>query len=255
MLNSVTNALRMIDFLVEKGEGGVSEMARALELSPGAAYRLVSTLVAAGYADQDEHSKRYRPSTKILDLANTMRDHVEFLDLAKGHLYGLAQRAEETVNLGVLRGDHVTYVDRVVSNRPVAVEVQKGSVAPAYCTALGKVLLAFGDETKRSAYLESLTDLVAEPPRQVPRPDRFAKELETVLSRGYAEDKGEFSPEIRCVAAPILNSRAEAVAAVSVTGPYSRITEKIDSLVPMVEITAKELTLVLRGLGDDSALF
>lgn len=251
VLSSVNNALRVLEHLVEHGEGGVSEMGRALGLSPGTVYRLVSTLVSTGFADQDPGTKKYRPGFKILEFANAMRSRVELFDLAHTHLERLAKRAGETANLGVLRGDDVVYVDRIVSSQAVAVEVRIGTRVPAFCTALGKAVLANSDEETRAAYLDRLSGLGGgghEPPAT----DAFRTELEMVATRGYAEDDGEFSPDIRCVAAPVLNSRGRAIAAVSVSGPTSRFTQRRADLVPLVEITGRELTLLVKELGDDN---
>jgi DNA-binding IclR family transcriptional regulator len=227
-------------------------MARALDLSPGGAYRLVSTLAAAGFAEQNPENRKYLPGTKILQLANSMRSRVEFLDLAHSHLDRLMHRAQETVNFGVLRGDDVVYVDRVLSNQTLGVEVKIGSQVPAYCTALGKVLLAHSDPETRDRYLARLPELTKGSRHHVPTRKQLERELSVAEARGYAEDKGEFSPDIACAAAPVLNSHGRAVAAVSVSGPATRFNSRRETLIPMVEIAGKELTILLQELGDDN---
>jgi len=250
VLASVNNSLRVLEYLVEHGEAGITEMGRALDLSPGTVYRLVSTLMHSDFASQNPKNRQYRPGSKVLQLANTMRGRVEFLDLAHGHLERLQERTHETVNLGVLRGDAVVYVDRVLSSQPLSVEVRIGSRVPGFCTALGKALLAFGDSTTRDRYTERLphlgTDLHQPPARQ-----RFLRDLKEVEALGYAEDLGEFSADIMCVAAPVINSRGVAVAAVSISSPASRFGPRRETLIPMVEIAGKELTLLLAELGED----
>jgi DNA-binding IclR family transcriptional regulator len=154
------------------------------------------------------------------------------------------------VNLGVLRGEDVVYVDRVLSSQPLSVEVRIGSRVPAFCTALGKVMLAYGDSGGRERYMKRLPGLASEAHRP-PTKAHFLKELKEIEARGYAEDLGEFSPDIMCVAAPVINSRGLAVAAVSVSGPASRFKPRRESLIPMVEIAGKELTLLLAELGED----
>ncbi len=251
MLKSVSNALRVLEYLVEHGEGGVSEIGRELGLSPGTVYRLVSTLVDAGFADQNSDNRRYGPGPRIMQLSNVMRNRVEYLDVARIHLERLTERANETVNLAVMRNNEVVYVDRVVSNRTLAVEVRIGSHVPAFCTALGKVLLAFGTEESREAYLDALPDL-PDGGHAKPAVGDFRKELERVSTQGYAEDKGEFSPDISCVAVPVLNSKGKGIAAVSVSAPATRFADRREALIPMIEITGKELTLLVSELGDDN---
>jgi DNA-binding IclR family transcriptional regulator len=252
VLNSVNNALRVLDYLVEHGEGGVSEMGREFGLSPGTVYRLVSTLVQTGFADQNGENRKYVPGTKILELANSMRSRVEFLDLAHLQLGRLMERSQETVNFGVMRGDDVVYVDRVLSRQPLGVEVKIGSHVPAFCTALGKVLLAYGNEETRDDYLRRLSDIAVGTPHRVPSVGELRKELVQVVAKGHAEDTGEYSPDVECVAAPVLNSKGRAIAAVSVSGPATRFAAKRESIIPMVEIAGRELTLLIRELGDDN---
>lgn len=252
VLNSVNNALRVLDYLVEHGQGGVSEMGRELGLSPGTVYRLVSTLVQSGFAGQNGETRKYVPGTKILELANVMRNRVDFLDLAHAHLGRLMERAEETVNFGVMRGDNVVYVDRVLSRHPLAVEVKIGSHVPAFCTALGKVLLAFGDEARREDYLSRLPEIGEGSAHHVPTSAELQQELSGVAAQGHALDLGDFSPDIMCAAAPVLNSKGRAIAAVSISGPASRFAASQETIVPMVEIAGRELTLLVHELGDDN---
>ena len=252
MLNSVSNALKALEYLVEHGEVGVSELARALEVSPGGAHRLLSTLAEAHYADQNPDNRKYRAGARIPELANAMRDQVDFLELAHSHLERLMSRSEETVNLGVLRGDDVVYVDRVVSNQPLSVEVKIGSRVPVYCTALGKALLAYAFSEVQESYLNRLPEIAKASPHHIPTRKQLEQELTRAAARGHAEDIGEFSPDIACIAAPVLNSHQRAVAAVSVSGPASRIKAFREKLLPLVEIAGKELSLVLQELGDDS---
>jgi DNA-binding IclR family transcriptional regulator len=250
VLSTVNNALRVLEYLVEHGEAGISEMGRALGLSPGTVFRLVSTLMNSDFAYQNPKNRHYRPGTKVLELANTMRGRAEFLDLAHDHLERLQERASETVNLGVLRGEDVVYVDRVLSSQPLSVEVRIGSRVPAFCTALGKVMLAYGDPEDRERYARRLPSLATDT-HKPPTRQHFLREMRDIEARGHAEDMGEFSPDIMCVAAPVINSRGQAVAAVSVSGPASRFKPRRESLIPMVEIAGKELTLLLAELGED----
>lgn len=253
VLNSVNNALRVLDYLVEEGEGGVSEMGRQLGLSPGTVYRLVSTLVQAGFADQNGETRKYVPGTKILEMANSLRNRADFAGLAHLHLGRLVERSHETVNLGVMRGDDIVYVDRVLSQQPVAVEVKIGSRVPAYCTALGKAILGFSPDDTKESYLRRLPQIgEGDNEHVVPSVSKLRKELQEVASVGHAEDRGEYSPDINCVAAPVLNSKGVAVAAVSISGPASRFAAQRDVIVPLVEIAGRELTLLVHELGDDN---
>ena len=189
MLSSVANSLHVLECLVLRGEVGVSDLARELEISVGTAHRLVSTLAEAGFAEQNSSNRKYGAGPKVLELANTVRSRADFIELGHSSLEALMERSEETVNLGVLRGDDVVYVDRVVSNQPLVVEVRIGSHVPAYCTALGKVLLAYGDPEVRDSYLARLAGIDSFEGARRPSRARLVKELVSVTEQGHAEDR------------------------------------------------------------------
>lgn len=254
MLSSVTNALRVLEFLVAKGEAGISETARALDLTVGTAHRLVATLVEKGYAEQNSSNRRYRPGPMIPDLARAMRGSSDFVGIAHTKLIELMAQAGDTVNLAVLRDHDVVYIDRAVTSQPLAVAVSIGSRVPAYCTSLGRVMLAYSSDEVIEDYLDRLPDLAAQAEQPAPGPDELREIIKSAREAGYAQDNGEFSPDIACVAAPILDSSGEPAAAVSVAGPQSRIVQRHGTLVPLVKTTAKELSELLEAMGDSVRL-
>lgn len=254
MLSSVANALRVLEHLVECGEAGVSEVARNLGLTVGTAHRLIAELVDSGFAEQNATNRRYRPGPKIVALARKMNEGVDFTALAHKQLERLGAAAGETVNLGVLREENVVYIDRVTTDQPVTVSVRIGSRVPAFNTALGKVLLAFGPEQQRKDYQRRLNKIAAASGYKAPDPKRFASMLDGAERRGFAEDDGEFDPDIACVAAPITDARGNAIAAVSVSGLRTRVRERTDELSGMVRLAAKEISDLLATVGDEVKL-
>jgi DNA-binding IclR family transcriptional regulator len=253
MLSSVANALRVLEHLVDAGEAGVSEVARSLRLTVGTAHRLIAALVEAGFAEQNPANRRYRPGPKIVSLARKMNSGVDFIALAHSQLERLGAAAGETVNLGVLRDEQVVYIDRVTTDQPLTVSVRIGSRVPAFNTGLGKVLLAFGPDERRKDYEKRLKKIAAAEGRTVDA-KRFASTLDTVKRKGYADDDGEFDPDIACVAAPITDPSGRAIAAVSVSGLRTRVRDRRDELTGMVRLAAKEISDLLATVGDEVTL-
>jgi DNA-binding IclR family transcriptional regulator len=254
MLSSVSNALRVLEHLAESGEIGVSDVARNLRLTVGTAHRLIAALVEAGFAEQNPSNRRYRPGPKIVALARQVHQGVDFISLAHGQLERLGAAAGETVNLGVLRDSSVVYIDRVTTDQPLTVSVRIGSRVPAFNTGLGKVLLAFGSDDRRREYEKQLKKIAAAEGRTAPDAKRFASTLDTVKRKGYADDDGEFDPDIGCVAAPILDASGRAIAAVSVSGLRTRVRDRRDELTGMVRLAAKEISDLLATVGDEVTL-
>jgi DNA-binding IclR family transcriptional regulator len=251
MLSSVANALRVLEYLTETGEAGVSEVARNLRLTVGTAHRLIAALVDSGFAEQNPANRRYRPGPKIVALARKMHQGVDFISLAHGQLERLGAAAGETVNLGVLRDESVVYIDRVTTDQPLTVSVRIGSRVPAFNTGLGKVLLAFGPDDAREDYVRRLKKIAVAEGRTAPDAKKFASQLATVKRKGYADDDGEFDPDIACVAAPILDASGRAIAAVSVSGLRTRVRDRRDDLTGMVRLAAKEISDLLATVGDE----
>ncbi|MFT5223542.1 MAG: DNA-binding IclR family transcriptional regulator [Glaciecola sp.] len=250
MLSSVNNALRVLEFVVEEGGSGVSEVSRGLDLTIGTTYRLIATLVGSGYLEQNDDNRRYRPGQKIPQLARLMRADTTFVKAARPHLEALSEVAQETVNLAVLRKGDVVYIDRAVTNQPLAVTVRVGSHVPAYCTSLGRALLAFAPPEKLAAYIEHLQVHGSGHAQATPTSDELVVIVEHVRELGYAEEAGEFAPDIACIAAPVLDSRGHAAAAVSISMPASRFHARKDDLVTELKLAAMQLTDLLQFHGD-----
>jgi DNA-binding IclR family transcriptional regulator len=247
VLNSAANALRALEHLVECEEAGVSEIARHLGVTVGTGHRILVTLVETGFAEQNPDTRRYRPSGKVLSLAQKMRSGVDVRDRVHLHLVELMQEVRESVHLGVLDGGAVRYVDKVPSDQPFSVEFKVGSRLPAHCTALGRALLAFDDDADIAASLkvDSLrTHDIAAPSRQ-----KLTKALRIVRSDGVAEDGGEFLPDIRCVAAPIRGASGSVIAAIDIAAPRSRFERERVRLRGEVQRSADRISEQLRLLG------
>lgn len=250
VLSSVANALRVLEYLVETGEARVSEVGQELKVTVGTAHRLLGTLVAAGFAEQNPANRRYRPSPKLLVLANEMRSRISTRDVTHSRLQMLQNATRETANLAVLDDGRVLYIDKVFSDQVFGIEARIGARLPAYCTALGKVLVAHQDEAERERYLAAVeAERAAHADNPPPSPTKLRKELATVLKQGYAEDHGEYLPDVFCVAAPITNGRDNAIAAVSISAPRSRFLARREELIREVEAAASAISAELETLG------
>ena len=249
-LSSVSNSLAVLEYLIESGEAGVSEIARHVGVSVGTSHRLVGTLVVTGWAEQNPVNRRYRPSQKVVRLVHTMRKTISARDIAHEHLKRLVRDVHETGNIAVLSDRRVLYVDKAVSDQPFGIEARIGSRLPAYCTALGKVLVAGMDEAAFETYLALLTELRGERQKPLPpSPTSFRATIVRVRKQGYAIDSGEYLPDVYCVAAPIRGNEGQTVAAMSISAPRSRFESTQESLIENLTTTAEALSVRLHDLG------
>lgn len=232
-LGSVANALRLIEALATTAEAGVSELARELQLSKPSVDRLLTTLVSAGFVEQNNATRKYRLTVKLVSLADSVRPRIRFIDIARPYLVELSEQFHETVNLGVLSGEAILYADTIPSSQMFRIDVRPGSRLPAYCTAMGKAILAFSEPAKTAAYLRSFTP-IAYTPHTVPNVATLREQFAEIMRTGYAIDNGEILEEACCIAAPVLDSSGHAIASVSITAPRSSFHKKLAELTATV---------------------
>jgi DNA-binding IclR family transcriptional regulator len=242
-IGSVANALRLLEALAVMPEAGISELAATLDLSKPAVDRLLVTLLLAGFAEQNPDNRKYRLTQKLVALANGIQSGLPLRELARPHLVGLAQRTRETVNLGVFVRGSIVYLDKIASDDLFSIEVKPGTTLPAYCTALGKAMLAFMPASRVEAYLQSInSSTVAYTSETITGRQELVDQLRQVRERGYANDLGEMLEDVRCVAAPVIDTRGEPIAAVSITVPRSRFDRRHGELAELVLETARQIS-------------
>jgi DNA-binding IclR family transcriptional regulator len=239
-LQTIDRALDVLCAFGSKDEFGVSEMARVLALPKSATHRVLETLAARGFLEQGTN-RRYRLGLKVLELGNVCRLRMELVNIAQPILRDLSVQANCNSHLAKLDGLEV--VDLLRTEYPAPFRIARAPMLrrPAHCTALGKVLLAFGEP--------DLTDsvLAAGLPRltryTITKPDRFLAELQRIRKRGYAVDNEEFYAGRRCLAAPIFEESGRALAAVSVSAMITEITEdRVPAYARMVTASANKIS-------------
>lgn len=191
-------------------------------LGKNAVFRILYTLAEHGYVVK--RNAEYELGTKVLDLGDTtLRSH-DLHAVAGPYLDTLRDQFHETVNLGVLDGKQIRYVDVRESPSRFRLAERIGGSDPLHCTALGKAHLAYLPQAQVRRLLRE-----SGMPRLTPRTITTARALETELARiraqGYALDNEESMAGAFCVGAPILDSSGAPIAAISVSGPTARFND------------------------------
>ena len=197
-----------------------TELLEATDIPRSSLHGLVHTLAGRGVIQLDAASKRYAPGPKLWELAMNYAQQLQLVPMAWPTIESLRDAFDETVQMGVLNGPDVVYVAKASSSHPLQMVSHVGSRLPAYATGLGKALLAGLAPSAVEALL----------PASLPKytgatfTTRAAlqDELARVRARGYARDVGEYSADVRCVAAPVVDHTGAVVAAVSVTTASER---------------------------------
>jgi IclR family transcriptional regulator, KDG regulon repressor len=218
-------AINIIEFIGQQstGEAGLRELSLAMKLHKTTAHRIAHVLESRGLLRRGLDSNRYRLGLHLYDLGCQALDHVNIRDEARPFMTRIALEVGETVHLAVLDRAEVLYIERVEAQRSLTMGSKLGGRNPVYCTALGKAILAYSPAIEVEQILAACR-MEARTRNTFTSALALKRELERICDRGYAIDDEEIEDGIRCVSAPILNQANRAVAAISVSGPSSRIT-------------------------------
>lgn len=204
-------------------------------------YRMLQTLTSTGMLSYDPERSTYAPGVRLVRLAHAAWSQSSLAPVARPHLDALSRDLGETVHLAQLDGGQVLYVDKRNAARPVEMFSEAGKVGPAYCTGVGKAMLAYlpddalADAISRQSFYRHTDHTLADP-------DALNAELAAIRARGHAYDREEHEMGIICIAMPILTSAGRAIGAMSITGATSRITmEGLEAYLPRLRQAAQSI--------------
>lgn len=248
-IQTVINAMRLLEAFRDEEELGVTELARRLELHKNNVFRLLATLQQQGYIEQEADTERYRLGVRVLELGCSFTRNRPLLISAEPVLEDLAQKTGETCHLGTLRGFEVVHMRGKQAERAIVAGVREGQSLPAHCTALGKVLVGCAEDALHQAYDAWLGDgeLAARTDETIVDRHKLRDHLRGVGVRGVGFDLLECDEGLTCAAAPVHAADGRVVAAISVSGPESRLSESTlrADIAPQVVAAADKLSKAL----------
>jgi len=219
---SAAKILVVLETLCLKGDSGISELSRQLNLGKSSAHRFLSILTRSAFAEKDKIAGKYRATLKLFEIGAFVRGRDRLINIARRHMEEIGNEFKETVNLAFLDRYEVVYIDKVESIQTLRTDLVVGRRVPAYCTALGKVFLAYLSEEDLNRYCNE-TQFMPFTRKTITSAKELKKALETVRKERVAIDNKEFDEGIRCIAAPISDNSGKVVACMSVSGPSSRL--------------------------------
>lgn len=227
-IQTVSNALRVLEVFSEEDEIGVSDLSRRLGLHKNNVFRLLATLEESGYIEQSARSERYRLGTGCLELGRAFARGNTLLRCARPILEELSATFGETVHIATLRGGEVIHLDSQVPHQLILIASRVGQRLAPHVTALGKVLLAGLEAKAREEFVQdSVANSQFEPQTEnsITDPHKFLEHLATAALQGYAVDIEECEVGLRCAAAPVHDEAGHVIAAISVSGPSFRMSD------------------------------
>ncbi|MDG1280939.1 MAG: IclR family transcriptional regulator [Pseudorhodobacter sp.] len=210
-------------------------------------YRFLQVLTHQGMLSYDPDRQTYALGVRLVRLAHAAWSQSSLAPLARPHLDALSAQLGETIHLAQLDQGQVLYVDKRNAARPVEMFSQAGKVGPAYCTGVGKAMLAYlPEEALEAALLRQSFHRFT--PHTLDTQSALLDELAAIRERGYGFDREEHEPGIICVAVPILTDAQRVIGALSVTSTLARTTlDALEALAPEIQTTA---TLIAKEARD-----
>lgn len=238
-LQSVLTALDLLDCFEAQEDFGVSELARNIGVAKSTAHRLLTTLCARGFAEQDEDSGRYRLGLRLYDLGHLAVSRSDIRNAALPILQDMHHRTGATAHIGVPDGDNVIYLERIVTRESLQTWSKVGRRGPSVTTSSGKVMYAYSPRFANGRLQGRLPEVLAS---ETALASHYRVALQETVKRGFAVSVDESLRGLTSIAAPVLGHDGVARAAVSLVGPTPRMLADIQSPARLVQLAAKKLS-------------
>jgi DNA-binding IclR family transcriptional regulator len=247
--NAIHKAFEILRaFTSEKDEWGVRELTAALGLPRSTVHRMLSALEREGVVEQDPRTGRYLLGFELVALAGSVLRHSDVRRVALPYMTDLATRWHETVDLDVLRGAYIIIIEQIPGRHVLSTGGTFAARLPAHCTSTGKVLLAHAGPNYVEANLPA--ELTPFTPDTIRTRTALLEELEQIRRQGYARAWGEHEGFVRAVAVPVRGRTGEVTAAMSISGPSSRIDESVAAeMIALLKSHSAEISSRLGFVG------
>ena len=225
MSTSVRAVERALDILLcfslEKPTLSLTEIAEQVGMHKSTIHRLLATLESRRFVIRDKATGMYQLGYLFIELASIMLQDVDIQHWAQPYLQHLSTESGETVDLAVLDGDHVIYLQVVESPQRVKIAAAVGQRLPLYCTATGKAFMAYLSEDQVGEILSGSLSKYTE--HTLVSPADLYQDLRVTRERGFAISEQEYERDINAVAGPIMNAQGYPIAVIAIVGPSFRM--------------------------------
>jgi len=250
IIQSVSHALDVLEeFTGETDELGVTELSKRLKLHKNNVFRLLATLEARGYIEQNKATENYRLGLRCLNIGQRFVTQMGLLRQARAVMHQIVKTSRETAFIAVMHNGTVVSVDAVEPEQAVRLVSRVGSTLPLHCTAVGKMHLACADDELRASLPETLQKFTEKTvvDRQI-----LGQQLKKIAENGYAVDLGEHIEDVRSVAVPVRDYTRSVVGSLAIAGPSYRLSqERIEKEVaPLMVKAGRDLSTRLGFDGD-----
>lgn len=241
-VSMVDRAMKIMDYLVKsEHNAGISQLAKHLELPKANVFRIVTTLEKWGMVERDPlYENEYKLGKTLLVYGQKVKKDMGLLSVAKPIIKKMAADLGETVNIGILHENQIIILHSEQGEVSVLV-----SILPPTCSlnnsSLGKIFLANMSESENIEYFAGVTR-EGRTVNTITSYDDFFVQREQILKNGYSIEREEWEYGLSCIAVPIKDKSDKLIAAVSVSGPTTRMERKgFDKLLDRMKSGSEEI--------------
>jgi len=244
MDSTVVKAFSLLELLAKSDEPlGVTDLAGRLDLGKSNVHRLLQTLVALNYVQKTDGAG-YIATLRMWEFGSSIVSRIVLRDVAQPHMRRLSTLTKEAVHLSQYEHGEVIYLDKIESKEPVRAYTQLGGRAPAYCTATGKIIMAYLSETEIRQVYETVQKCT---PNTVTDVDAFLAQCAEARHRRYALNTGEWRSDVIGLASPIADRSGAVVSAIGISAPAGRLgADDIERYAPELVEAGRDIS---RQLG------
>ena len=245
-VRSVERTLSILKLFINKSEMNLAEITSTIVLPQSTTYRLLATLVGAGFIDYDIDKGTYQLGAICLALGDTFLQNNDLHQRAHKSLVDLRDKCGKSIHLGFLQGTEIVYLEKIQGLHPIGLMSSRvGGRAPVYCTGLGKAQLAYLSKSTVRKILSkvNLSRFTQNTNTDI---DRLLVELMKIREAGYAIDNEEHEKGVGCIASPVFDNQG-VVAAISISGPKDRILDmkSREGFIQLVKQAARDISIKL----------
>ncbi len=239
---TIGKAVEVMDRVAEmKRPVKFSEILDRCSFPKATLYRYLQSLTNQNLLSYDEANQTYSFGLRVMSYAHVAWKFSSLAPIARRFAEGLALQSKMTVHVGQLDNGHVLYVDKVDARDPMRLNSQIGKIAPAYCTGIGKAMLAFQNE-------EDLADLLSQQSyyrhteKTVRNRNELMRSLEVIRSDGVALDDQEHETGVICIACPVLSTDQTVFGGLSLTtNIHTHTSDELKTHIPLLKEAAQNL--------------
>lgn len=245
-LNSLDRGLQILEVLAfTKRPMGVTELSEWLDADKASIYRTLATLESHSLVEQDPETKKYSLGLKLIELSGVLLSQLELRVRAKPFLKELCERTNESAHLTTFVNNSIVYIDREESTGRITIKAEIGVEAPFHCTATGKAVAAFLDDSRIDELIET-KGLNPYTPKTIVSPAMLKAHFAMIREKGYAIDDEEFDIGVRCIAAPVRDFKGRVIGSVGISGSIITMTfENMQRYIPIVLEISKKISLAM----------